>query len=265
MKLSIITISYNVCDEILATLISVQRQSFRDFEYIIIDGGSDDGTLKVVGEHMECVDLIISEPDNGIYDAMNKGLKYCKGDFVLFLNAGDSLECDESLSIIFKADCTSSETLVGVAKIVGPQKTWFYPSRDLGKSDALSWFIKFPPNHQCTFFPRSFYCSNRFDLEFKIGADVDYIYRSIESTGLCFINSVVSNFQLGGVSNSPLSFSRAILQCRESIVISRRYRSTTMLGVAFICMKYGIKYLVGFVAAGKSYDYFLNFLMRFKS
>ena len=87
---SIITITYNCEAFIEKTIQSVLEQNFKDFEYIIIDGNSSDATLKIINKYRELVDIIVSEPDQGIYDAMNKGLNLAQGQFVNFLNAGDS-------------------------------------------------------------------------------------------------------------------------------------------------------------------------------
>ncbi len=91
MKYSIITINYNNRDGLRRTIESVVNQTFRDFEYIIIDGGSTDGSVEVIKEYANCIDYWVSEPDKGIYNAMNKGLKKCVGEWCLFLNSGDML------------------------------------------------------------------------------------------------------------------------------------------------------------------------------
>ena len=94
MKLSIITINYNNRDGLQKTIESVVSQSFKDFEWIVIDGGSNDGSRELIERYAESISYWVSEPDNGIYNAMNKGIRVSKGDYLLFLNSGDSL-CDE--------------------------------------------------------------------------------------------------------------------------------------------------------------------------
>ena len=90
MKISIITVCYNSADTIADTLDSVAAQTYPDIEYIIIDGGSTDGTLDIIKRHKVHVAALISEPDHGIYDAYNKGWKKATGDVVAFLNSDDS-------------------------------------------------------------------------------------------------------------------------------------------------------------------------------
>ena len=89
MKLSVITVSFNARDVIRQTLASVTGQTYSDLEYIVIDGGSTDGTQAVIGEYTARIARFVSEPDGGIYFGMNKGIAAATGDFVLFLNAGD--------------------------------------------------------------------------------------------------------------------------------------------------------------------------------
>lgn len=91
MKLSIITICYNNRTGMEKTAQSVSKQTFTDYEWIIIDGGSTDGSVDVIKKYSESVTFWVSEPDNGIYNAMNKGIKQSKGDYLLFLNSGDYL------------------------------------------------------------------------------------------------------------------------------------------------------------------------------
>lgn len=96
MRLSIITINYNNVEGLKKTIQSVVSQTFRDFEWIVIDGGSTDGSKDLIEQYASHFSYWVSEPDNGIYNAMNKGIKVATGDYCLFLNSGDSL-CDDSI------------------------------------------------------------------------------------------------------------------------------------------------------------------------
>ncbi len=99
--ISIITICYNCADDLERTIRSVLAQSFRGIEYIIVDGGSSDDTPKVLEKYQSRIDCIISEPDDGIYDALNKGIRRATGEWVLCLNAGDTLRHSEVLTEVF--------------------------------------------------------------------------------------------------------------------------------------------------------------------
>src|SRR3954469_22501603 len=100
-KISIITVVYNAQALIERTILSVLSQTYLNIEYIIIDGGSSDGTLQIAEKHQSKIALIHSGKDNGIYDAMNKGLNDATGDYVLFLNAGDELYHASTISAAF--------------------------------------------------------------------------------------------------------------------------------------------------------------------
>lgn len=106
MKLSIITINYNNKDGLELTISSVLSQTFQDLQYIVIDGNSTDGSKDILKKYKNHIDIIISEPDTGIYNAMNKGAKYAKGEYLLFLNSGDNLYKENVLSILFSTNPT---------------------------------------------------------------------------------------------------------------------------------------------------------------
>ena len=90
-KISIISINYNNKEGLRKTVESVVNQTYKNFEYIVIDGGSTDDSTDILDEYHEKINYIVSEPDSGIYNAMNKGIKVAKGDYLLFLNSGDCL------------------------------------------------------------------------------------------------------------------------------------------------------------------------------
>ena len=96
-KISIITVCYNSCINIEKTIKSVLSQNYDNIEYIIIDGKSTDGTIEIIQKYSNNIDIIISEPDNGIYDAMNKGIKHSSGEWLMFMNAGDTYISSDSL------------------------------------------------------------------------------------------------------------------------------------------------------------------------
>lgn len=100
MKLSIITINYNNKEGLKRTAESVKRQRCKDFEYIVVDGDSSDGSKEVMQEYADTIDIAISEKDTGIYNAMNKGVKVAQGEFLLFLNSGDWLNSTDVTEVI---------------------------------------------------------------------------------------------------------------------------------------------------------------------
>ncbi len=103
-KLSIVTIVYNGEDVLEGTIKSVVSQTYPSIEYIIVDGASKDGTLEIIQKYKEHIDILVSEPDKGLYDAMNKGISLATGDYLWFMNAGDHIPNPQVVEQIFKND-----------------------------------------------------------------------------------------------------------------------------------------------------------------
>lgn len=174
--ISIITVCRNAGATIAQTIGSVELQELKSIEYIIIDGVSTDETLKKI-EGSNISPHVISEPDNGIYDAMNKGLEVAKGDFVFFLNADDRF-CDAHvIRDVIKHLQTSPDVdlLIGNVIYVYPTQTirkkfgWITPNRLLF-GDL---------NHQCVFARRTLFQKfGKFDLRYRIAADFDWLLRT---------------------------------------------------------------------------------------
>lgn len=172
IKLSIITVNYNNCSGLHKTLVSVQKQTARDsFEFIIVDGKSTDGSLELINEYDTLlIDKWISESDNGIYEAMNKGISIAEGEYLLFLNSGDWLYNDfviESCLPYFKADI-----VYGNAWFKKGKREWVekYPSKL-----SFYFFYQYTLNHQSTFIKASLfndYGMYREDL--KINSDWEF-------------------------------------------------------------------------------------------
>ena len=102
--LSVITVVFNNSADIERTIKSVINQTYPHIEYIIIDGGSTDGTLNIIQKHLARVSKLVSEKDEGIYDAMNKGLKLASGDYVLFMNSGDEIYAADTVEKVFSTE-----------------------------------------------------------------------------------------------------------------------------------------------------------------
>lgn len=172
MKISIITINYNNILGLKKTTKSVLRQIFQDYEWIVIDGGSSDGSKEYIESHKSNITYWCSEPDRGIYNALNKGLKYAKGDYVLFLNSGDWLYDEstlEDVSSTIKKDNASYDIYYGDMIQVdkgGKLNPVTYP-------DELGLFFFHHNNicHQATFYRSSLFYKNLYDEDFSIVSD----------------------------------------------------------------------------------------------
>lgn len=169
MTLSIITINFNNKDGLQKTINSVIQQSFKDYEWIIIDGGSSDGSEDVIKTYQSHFSFWCSEPDKGIYNAINKGLSHAAGDYIQFLNSGDWLYDSTSLEKAF-------------AQIDGKYDIYYgdmVQVNDGGKLNPITYpdelgFLFFPYNnicHQATLYKRSLFDNNPYDESFRIVSD----------------------------------------------------------------------------------------------
>ncbi|XKH01355.1 glycosyltransferase [Marinobacter nauticus] len=210
---SIITVVFNARESILETLDSVREQSYESFEYIVIDGSSTDGTLAILKDNGDIFDTFISEPDQGIYDAMNKGLAIAQGQWVNFMNAGDTFYDDsvlENVSQLLSGDVVYGAHAVkgGSNKIVHPKKNnYFWDERNI------------PYCHQSAFIRREVLEKNKFDCSYRLAADYDQ-YLRIKMSGAVIkpIPLVVSSYLPGGVSQS-----NDVAIAQEYFSIMRRY------------------------------------------
>ena len=190
MKFSIITISYNSSKTIERTILSVLNQTNKDYEYIIVDGLSKDNTIDIVKSYeprFEGRMRWISEPDNGIYNAMNKGIKMAKGDIIGIHENPDNI----------------NKILTGDMMFHYADGTKLLISTSYQKYESLSKQLRMGLNHPATFVPKSIYKTiGLFDERFKLYADADFFIRCYESNvDILFINRVLSNMADGGASN----------------------------------------------------------------
>ncbi len=122
MLLSIITVTYNAEKELPATMQSISEQTFGDYEHLVVDGASSDGTLAVAERYASGRTRVVSEPDQGLYDAMNKGLRLAEGDYVMFLNAGDALVGRDALARIARGLETGADVAYGQTRVVNVER-----------------------------------------------------------------------------------------------------------------------------------------------
>ena len=144
-KISVITVTYNCEDTIEYTLLSLKQQLYKDYELIIVDGGSTDSTLKIIHEFDDIVNVMISEKDNGIYDAMNKGIKMSKGEFIFFLNAGDILYDNNVLVKVSESMDNGYDIIYGDAIFIKDNKK-YYKSFTSNQTLSFSQLIRYVIN-----------------------------------------------------------------------------------------------------------------------
>ncbi len=166
-RLTIITICYNIEQEIEKTCKSIINQTWQDFEWIVVDGGSTDKTLDILKKYKKHIDVLISEADNGIYNAMNKCIKYANGEWINFMNGGDCYSSEAVLAQIFQNKIYDADILYGWQYFACAQK-WRKYVPNLTKE----WLCSNTLGHQATFFKRSCFAKyGLYDETFKIIAD----------------------------------------------------------------------------------------------
>lgn len=205
-KVSIVTVCYNAANEIKRTMDSVLSQTSNEYEYIIVDGASADETCDLVKSYKNKFEMknitfhFISEPDSGIYDAMNKSLKHCSGDWVVFMNAGDYFYSNNTICSILLSDYDSNTSVLygGVVKVDLKSNL----TAKEAPSDIENILKAMPFCHQSSFVRLSEICNRGFDLNFKIAADYD-LFLDLYLQGKVFskLNIYVSYFELGGISS----------------------------------------------------------------
>ena len=208
MLISIITITYNAEQFLERTIQSILVQTDQDFEYIIVDGKSKDGTLRIAEKYKNRVNQLISEPDKGLYDAMNKGLKLAKGDFVWFMNAGDEINDKQAVARIAQSVTTQTDVFFG--------DTYFVNNE--GKIQGLRSEItphRLPKNlkwqdmklgmlvcHQAFIARKSI---APLYIENNLSADVDWEIECLKRANkVQYLDFVVAKYLTGGVSNQQL-------------------------------------------------------------
>ncbi len=180
MKISIITVTYNAEATIEHTLESVAQQTYPDVEHLIMDGASKDRTLEIARRYPHAI--VYSEPDKGLYDAMNKGLKKATGDYLCFLNAGDKLHSKETLAHIASSipDSSSIGVLYGDTHIVDNEGT-FIRNRRLTPPEHLTW-QSFKQGmlvcHQAFYINRQIALA--YDTTYRFSADFDWCIRCMK-------------------------------------------------------------------------------------
>ena len=206
--LSIITITYNAEQYLERTIQSIVNQSDQNFEYIIIDGKSKDGTLQIASTYKNRVNKLISEPDKGLYDAMNKGLKNASGDFVWFMNAGDEINDKDAVKRIFQSVTSNTDVLYGDTFFVDNDgniqglRSEITPHRlpiDLKWQDMKLGMLVC---HQAFIARKSI---APFYMENNLSADVDWEIECLKKAKeVKYLDFVVAKYLIGGISNKQL-------------------------------------------------------------
>lgn len=213
-KLSIITVCYNCENDVKITLDSIKKQTYKDYELLIIDGNSTDNTLSNIKKYKNKIKnmKIISEPDNGVYDAMNKGIKKSTGNFIIFLNMKDYF--------------VNENVLKNISLYLKDNNTIYYGNvisesinnKNRKKINKLFFLMGNMINHQTIFAPKNSLKNNLFDLDYKICADKDWLIKCFfKGYKFKFININTSYYDGTGISSNHK------LAQKETVDIIKKY------------------------------------------
>jgi glycosyltransferase involved in cell wall biosynthesis len=200
-KLSIITINYNNLDGLKKTIESVSSQTCKEFEYLIIDGGSTDGSVAYIESKSDAIDYWISEPDKGIYNAMNKGIELATGEYILFINSGDHLFSDKAVKSAEKY-LQSYDVIYFNLQIISEDKRFKIHSLP-DKLKFSDFFIDSWP-HPSTFTKRELFDKvGLYDENLKIFSDWKFMILALFKYQCSYlkVDEILSTFYLGGVSS----------------------------------------------------------------
>lgn len=197
IKLSIITINLNNADGLLKTITSLKNQSYKGFEYIIIDGCSSDDSIEIIRQNGEVVTSYISESDNGIYNAMNKGIQNAQGEFLLFLNSGDYLYNRKSLELLI-SNTIGYDIIYGNVIHENSQELF-----EFGENLDFLFFLRGSIGHGASIIRRElFNVYGLYNESNRIVSDWEFFFISIVKHNVSFkyINKIITCYQLDGIS-----------------------------------------------------------------
>ena len=192
-KITVATVVRNGQSFLERIIMSVKEQTYPNIEYIIMDGGSTDGTIDIIKKNKDYISKWQSEPDKGIYDAMNKALKMATGDYLIFMGADDYFWDNQVL-----------ENVVAMMNENGNREGIYYGGvyrekyRKIVNKEWNNWsWVRANICHQCIFYPKSVYQNYQYDLKYRIGADYAYNLNLWDKVDFYHIDVVVSYFSLG--------------------------------------------------------------------
>lgn len=240
---SIVTITYNAQNTVERTIRSVIEQSYTNIEYIIIDGASTDDTMQIVGRYKESISKIVSEKDKGIYDAMNKGLALATGDYIWFMNSGDTIYSPDTVKRIVEQLNTLPDIIYGETAIVNQQNEFLYMRR-LKAPEKLTWKsfkTGMLVSHQAFIAKRSI--APTYDLQYRFSADVDWCIRCMKIADTIHnTHLTLANYLNEGATTQNM---KASLKERYNIMSKYYGKLPTMLRHIGFAIRYGFAKITG--------------------
>jgi glycosyltransferase involved in cell wall biosynthesis len=202
-KISIITVCKNEAEGIENTILSVINQTFTDFEFIVIDGGSTDGTLEIISRHKDKIDIIINDESGGVYKAMNRGISIAKGEYLIFMNGGDSFTDTDVLERVI-VQTKYEDIIYGDARVI-LNKKWSIIKKCPSKIN-LGFLLSDTIPHQSAFIRKDLFdLIGDYNEKMKVAADYAFFLEAIikHKAILKHLPFIISEVQYQGLNSSP--------------------------------------------------------------
>jgi glycosyltransferase involved in cell wall biosynthesis len=211
--ITVITVVRNGEKTLEETILSVINQTYKNIEYIIIDGASTDSTLDIIRKYEGKIDYWMSEPDEGIYYAMNKGIDLATGDFIAMLNSDDWYEISACEEIVNKIRETDADVYYGMMRVYDGDKHLHYIY-----AYTINAISRFMISHPSCFISHEIYFKYKYDVTYKSASDYDLLIRIVTANyKFCFIEKILVNFRMDGMSSG-------FKGQKEANEIKRKYR-----------------------------------------
>jgi len=215
--LTVVTVVRNGENTLEQTILSVLNQTYDNIEYIIVDGVSTDGTLDIVKKYEDKIDYWVSEPDSGLYDAMNKGAVLASGDYVAMLNSDDWYEPNACEIIAEKIKEEEADIYHGLVRVIGQtgKPLWI-----TGAYNSIDKVLQ----HPTCFISKKIYLKLKYNTSYKIAADYDFSIQLHKiNARFCFIEKVITNFRNTGISSNILGIEVLKIKRKHGIISFKNY------------------------------------------
>lgn len=226
--ISVITIAFNDREGLRTTMASVLAQTYPHIEYIVVDGGSTDGSMDLIQQHAQSLTRWVCEPDNGIYDAINKGIRLCTGDWVIFMNAGDDFVSPNIVSEVFSKPISPDISFIYGDRIV--KYVNYQVLRRAGPTEAMWKGSQF--SHQSIFIRGDFQRKHTYKLDNRISADFELFFEAYD-TGLKFTKL---DYPIACVNSGGLSDRARLESILDFYRVVRRVQPNLKIHIYFVCL-----------------------------
>lgn len=230
-KISIVTVCMNEKDTIEDTFLSILNQSYKNIEMVVIDGGSTDGTIDIIKKYQDKIAYFISEPDSGLYNAMNKGIDAAIGDFIYFLNANDAIFDEFTIEKVAECinDNPDARFIFGDTRYLKQNGDFFLDFAEYNNQDKNPLFIKQNIGHQTIFYDKTLFSEiGKYSEKLKICSDMKFNIEClfVHKVKTVYIPTIIANLRWGGISSCPEN--KNLIE-RERSAVMKQYFSKTLI------------------------------------